>query len=181
MQSNQQVTLGYRPYLDGLRGVAVISVIIMHGHSGFMTGGYLGVDVFFALSGFLITSLLIREADANGQINFSHFYFRRALRIFPAFGLLLAIFCGYAIWGGLSGSTLTAEILSSGLYVSNWTRAFGLGYPVYMSHTWSLAIEEQFYFLWPPIFALLLKTCPDARTCARIARVSRTRRNSVEK
>ena len=163
MKPDQHYTLGYRPYLDGLRGIAVIAVILRHGQSGYLPGGFLGVDIFLALSGFLITSLLIREAETSGRIKFSHFYLRRALRLLPAFGLMLAVFCGYAIWSGVPGRMMAAEILPSGLYFSNWTRAFDLGYPIYLGHTWSLSVEEQFYLIWPVVCATVLVKF-DART-----------------
>ena len=147
--------LGYRPALDGIRAVAVIAVLA--GHSGWMSGGFLGVDVFFALSGFLITSLLLDEFDARGTIALSLFYARRALRLLPALSLFLVVCTGITL------STVPPEFGPLALqqaavvafYIANWAWAFGLSTGI-LGHTWSLAIEEQFYLLWPlALFGIL--------------------------
>jgi peptidoglycan/LPS O-acetylase OafA/YrhL len=153
------------PALDGLRAVAVLAVIIYH--FGLLPGGYLGVDLFFVLSGFLITSLLIREWDRRrGYISFRDFYLRRVLRLFPALGCVIAV--TVALIGALelsrppSNRQYVAGTLE-GLpfvvtFVGNWARALdpasSLGV---LGHTWSLAIEEQFYLLWPALFVLLMR------------------------
>ncbi|WP_433705784.1 acyltransferase family protein [Paraburkholderia sacchari] len=133
--------------LDGLRALAVLSVFF--GHTGLtpVKGGYIGVEVFFILSGFLITRLLAAEHSASGRIDFLAFYGRRARRLYPAlFGLLaaVALYCA-------SEPKLDArmEITPALFYFMNWVRAFGGYDAVLTGHTWSLAIEEQFYLLWP--------------------------------
>ena len=130
----------------------------MLGHSGLLAGGWLGVDVFFTLSGFLITSLLLEEHARTGSIRFRTFYARRALRLLPALFLMLLV-CGPIIIAASPPGGVTVKLLFLAaivLYVANWAIiarifAFPLG------HTWSLAIEEQFYALWPPALLLLLR------------------------
>lgn len=133
--------------LDGVRAIAVIIVIAFHTWPDAVPGGGFGVQIFFVLSGFLITSLLLQEFTANGRIDLPRFYLRRVLRLFPALYVVLFVTAVvYLIiapkWVGLK------TIAGTGLYLGNWFRAFGqwLG-P--LGHTWSLATEEQFYLLWP--------------------------------
>src|SRR5262249_38292598 len=147
-------SLGYRPSLDGFRAVAIIAVMGFHDGVSFAAGGSLGVDMFFVLSGFLITSLLIEEWAKNDSISLTRFYARRALRLLPALVVMLACYEIYALVR-LHGAELRAtelHILAALLYSANWVRA--LAGPNAMGdaipHTWSLAVEEQFYFLWPP-------------------------------
>ncbi|MBI2704939.1 MAG: acyltransferase [Actinobacteria bacterium] len=159
MREHRRARLDHLPALDGLRGVAVTGVLAFHG--GKLTGGFLGVDLFFVLSGFLITSLLLVEWDEHGSIDLRGFWTRRARRLLPAvFGLvalvavLAAVFAkAYELdpWRWDSFATL--------FYVANWWQiAGGAGYweqfnaPSPLRHTWSLAIEEQFYLIWPLIF-----------------------------
>ena len=146
----------YRPALDGLRGVGILTVMAYH--TGLLRGGWLGVDVFFALSGFLITSLLLEERARTGAISFRKFYVRRALRLLPAL-LLLIVGCRLALldsprpaYWGLDAANVAAVLF----YVANWAMLWGLGLGLF-GHAWSLAIEEQFYFLWPPLVALLCR------------------------
>lgn len=165
-QAKTQVfTLGHRPELDGLRGVSILLVLLLHlrlfettGVFG-LPGGFLGVDIFFVLSGFLITSLLVQEFDRTGSISLKGFYLRRALRLGPALAVLIPLACLFAIFAGaqrhetLQGAWLTLS------YVSNWFYAFGYGSPLDpLGITWSLAIEEQFYLVWPLTLALLLRS-----------------------
>lgn len=156
------------PALDGLRAVAVLAVIIYH--FGLLPGGYLGVDLFFVLSGFLITSLLIREWDRRrGHIGFRDFYLRRVLRLFPALGCVIIV--TVALTGFLelsrppSNRQYVAGILEGlplvAAFAGNWARALdpassSLGSLGMLGHTWSLAVEEQFYLLWPALFVLLM-------------------------
>ena len=169
----------YEPSLDGLRAIAVATVIVSHfWPSAGIQGGY-GVDVFFVLSGFLITTILRAEIAERDTINLFRFYARRALRLAPALGLLLIICLVLAIatrdWSAI------ADVGFTGLYVMNWARAFDLTYGGLLGHTWSLAIEEQFYFLWPlavlflrgksllwfSVVALILVTCWKAYLISR--------------
>lgn len=152
--------LGYVPALDGLRALAVILVMLVHAHFKYGTNGNLGVSVFFALSGFLITTLLLEEFNKNGTISFKGFYIRRTMRLFPPLYLLLAFIVVYAMFfcNPSDQKIIFQDIISSGLYIYNiawywgWsTKEFLLG------HTWSLGVEEQFYLLWPMLLFLCIK------------------------
>src|SRR5687767_8090708 len=135
---------GYHSGLDGLRGVAILAVMTYH--SGLGRGGYLGVDVFFALSGFLITTLLLEEHAATGTIAFGRFYARRALRLLPALLVFLAVWLAvlYATLDAKFWVSVTLFALSVLFYVANWVGIWVLPLGVY-GHAWSLSIEEQFY------------------------------------
>jgi peptidoglycan/LPS O-acetylase OafA/YrhL len=143
-------------------------VVIIY-HFGLLPGGYLGVDLFFVLSGFLITSLLIREWNRRGGgISFRDFYLRRVLRLFPALGCVIAVTVALTAFLELSrppSNRLYVVGTLEGLpwvvtFVGNWARALDpasfLGSLGLLGHTWSLAIEEQFYLLWPALFVLLM-------------------------
>ena len=148
--------LGYRPVLDGMRGIAVLLVMLMH--TGVVDNGYIGVDVFFGLSGFLITTLLCEEWERTGRISFRRFYERRARRLLPALVLVVGIFAGFYLAAEpFTGWPLGTRAASTLLFVNNWVVGFGgssrLGS---LGPTWSLAQEEQFYLIWPLILALLL-------------------------
>jgi peptidoglycan/LPS O-acetylase OafA/YrhL len=144
------------PALDGLRGAAVAAVVAFH--LGYLDGGYLGVDLFFTLSGFLITRLLIAEHHATGQIALGSFLGRRARRLMPA---LLVMLAGVALvtnfWGSTSDfAKVRGDSLATLGYVANWRSVLAdnnywalFSRPSPLQHTWSLAIEEQFYLLWP--------------------------------
>jgi peptidoglycan/LPS O-acetylase OafA/YrhL len=144
-------TLGYRPALDGFRGVAILLVLLHHLRLPYPTGGFVGVDIFFVLSGFLITSLLCEEQSQFGSIKFGYFYQRRALRLLPALILLIAAVMTLAL---LSGSPsrireLGKCSLAALLYAMNWLTALDRIAWSPLSHTWSLSSEEQFYLAWP--------------------------------
>lgn len=149
--------LGYRPALDGLRGTMTLGVMAAHVKESWCPGSFVYMDTFFIMSAYLITSLLIKGWRREGRIRFGHFYYRRALRLFPANYAMLAAFA-LAAWLLLDdfGGHLK-QILVAGLYVSNWTRAFEVPMPQFLGHTWSLSIEEQYYLLWPLLLAGLLK------------------------
>jgi peptidoglycan/LPS O-acetylase OafA/YrhL len=140
--------------LDGVRAVSIIFVLLVHISYGRLSGGFLGVDIFFVLSGYLITLLLLRERDTFGTINLKHFYVRRALRILPA--LLLA--CALALVLAPHSNVLATEKLRALsavlLFYANFLPAEYLGD---LAHTWSLAIEEQFYLVWPLALVLALR------------------------
>ncbi len=149
----------YDPSLDGVRAFAVMAVLFFHlpGASpgvSLLPGGWIGVDLFFVLSGFLITSILTGELDKTNTIRLKRFYLRRALRLMPAFVAMLIVTTAL---GALSKSHLH-DALQAGFfaatYTMNWYRAFSDGPLWLLGHSWSLAIEEQFYLVWPA--ALLL-------------------------
>jgi peptidoglycan/LPS O-acetylase OafA/YrhL len=153
--------LPYLPGLDGLRAVAMISVLLYH--AGFSVwGGFLGVESFFALSGFLITALLLAEWRADGRISLRRFWMRRARRLLPA--LLLALVGTVviaALWAPDDLARLRLDIVAALGYVINWYLiGSGQSYfdpalrPPLLQHLWSLAIEEQFYLFWPLLFGL---------------------------
>ncbi|HEV3212680.1 MAG TPA: acyltransferase family protein [Acidimicrobiales bacterium] len=158
--------LRYVRGLDGVRAFAVGAVIAYHAGVAHVSGGFLGVDTFFCLSGFLITSLLLGEARHTGTIRLGAFWARRARRLLPALFLVLA-FVGLFAWlaappGAFPG--LRLDSLSTLLYVANWHFILqGSSYfqaalaPSPLTHTWSLAIEEQFYLVWPLVVLALLK------------------------
>jgi peptidoglycan/LPS O-acetylase OafA/YrhL len=150
--------LRYEPALDGLRALAVAAVMLYHGQVAWARGGWLGVDLFFVLSGFLITGLLLAEWDGSGRIDLRGFWARRARRLLPA---LFAMLAAVAAYGALLASPATlARLRWDGLatlgYVANWRFAFShlnyfdqFGDPSPLTHMWSLGIEEQYYLLWP--------------------------------
>ena len=140
----------YWPALDGMRGVAVLLVVAYHGERALAPrGGAIGVTMFFTLSGFLITTLLLLERERTGRIGLGRFYWRRALRLLPALVALVVVTSAYAAVTGNQERTLDAA-LPVLLYVGNWMRTLrdseGLGL---LEHTWSLSVEEQFYLVWP--------------------------------
>ena len=141
-------SLAYNPALDGLRGVAVFLVFLTHLDITF-SGGRFGVDLFFVLSGYLISEVLI---NSQGSKNFLWvFYFKRFLRLFPALAALcvvVAVICGVS--GG--NGNIYKDVLSSILYTQSWTSGLKDGFSLYLGHTWSLSVEEQFYLLWPFIW-----------------------------
>lgn len=155
----------YQPALDGLRALAVAAVIAYHLGLHWMRGGYLGVDLFFVLSGYLITGLLYAEWEKSGTIRLRAFWSRRARRLLPA---LLAVLLVLGVWlaaggPGLNRYTLRADGLAALFYAANWHfisvhRSYFAQFsaPSPLEHTWSLAIEEQFYLLWPLLVTGLL-------------------------
>jgi peptidoglycan/LPS O-acetylase OafA/YrhL len=152
------VVLGYVPALDGLRGIAILLVLGVHAN-GLIPGGSFGVDLFFVLSGFLITSLLVGEWSSSGGISLRAFFRRRAFRLLPA------LVCMLGAWT-LAAALFRPERLRSILlgdvlglaYLTNVVRGVGADLPEpAFGHLWSLAQEEQFYLLWPPLFLLALR------------------------
>lgn len=149
--------LGRVPALDGLRGLAIAAVCGFHFFG--LTGGFLGVDVFFVLSGFLITTLLLEEREKRGRIDVAAFYRRRVRRLLPALGLLVTVAVGVA-WAS-DGAEHAAVVAGLGLYSVNFVRAFFTPYvPQPVGPLWSLGQEEQFYLLWPLLLIVLLKRWP---------------------
>lgn len=147
----------YMPGLDGLRAVAVLAVIAYHLEFGWAEGGLLGVGVFFTLSGYLITDLLLGRREAAGRLRLGDFWLRRARRLLPALFLMLAVVVVWvAFFHPSRMAELRGEVLAAVLYISNWWYIFhdvsyfaNFGPPPTLGHLWSLAVEEQFYVLWP--------------------------------
>jgi peptidoglycan/LPS O-acetylase OafA/YrhL len=167
-----ETRLRYMPALDGLRAAAVAAVLLYHGDVGWARGGYLGVDAFFVLSGFLITSLLLVEWQAARGIDLPGFWRRRARRLLPALFLVLGAVAVFAAgWAPAEMlQRLRGDAFAAIGYVANWRFiASGQSYfaqfatPSPLQHVWSLAIEEQFYLVWPPVFLLLLRLTRGSR------------------
>jgi len=153
----------FRPDIEGLRAVAIVAVLLCHAGVPFLAGGYVGVDVFFVISGFLITRLLVGELDRSGTISLRGFYARRAKRLLPLSAILLAAVgvLSMVLLSPLRNAEVAGDIVSSALYVANWHFAaqsvdyFAQGLePSPVLHLWSLAIEEQFYLVWPGLILL---------------------------
>ena len=153
LSERRSFRLGYQPSLDGLRGVSILAVMLYH--TGILTGGFLGVDMFFVLSGFLITSLLLEELATTGRVAFRAFYVRRALRLLPALVPVVVIAGGAMIVWDPSLAT-AGFVLSVVFYSANWAIVYGLPQGL-LGHAWSLAIEEQFYAIWPPLLLILTR------------------------
>jgi peptidoglycan/LPS O-acetylase OafA/YrhL len=161
----------YMPHVDGLRAIAVLSVILYHLGFKQFSGGYVGVDIFFVISGFLITRLIREEYLSTGKFSFSNFYIRRFRRLFPAFLATLAIcfivgalLLSNKLFSSLGHSTLYAIFSLSNIYfwkkVNYFTAESGLD-P--LLHTWSLSVEEQFYLFWPILIIFFLKNQNDLK------------------
>ncbi|MEV6825068.1 acyltransferase [Amycolatopsis sp. NPDC051102] len=152
------------PALDGLRGVAILGVLVFH--TGHLPGGFLGVDLFFALSGYLITDLLLREAEATGAVSLTAFWGRRIRRLLPALATMLAGVT-VLVWA-VGPPDLVRTTLDDGPWVQlnlvNWhLLAQSAGYwdrfgaQRVFEHLWSIAVEEQFYLLWPPVLLVIAR------------------------
>ncbi|GAB3098071.1 SGNH hydrolase domain-containing protein [Lysobacter terrae] len=163
----------FKPEVEGLRGVAVAAVVLAHAAVPGLSGGFIGVDVFFVISGYLITALLTRELATTGRVDYWHFYARRTRRLLPAFLLMLvATLCVAAAFLPANRWSLQATSGAfSSLWASNIYFAFkqfdyfadGAGGSLYL-HTWSLGVEEQFYLLWPVLLAFSWKRLAAAST-----------------
>jgi peptidoglycan/LPS O-acetylase OafA/YrhL len=153
----------YLPGVDGLRAVSVLLVLVFHSGLGWLPGGFVGVSVFFTLSGYLITTLLLRELDRSGRVSLPRFWARRVRRLTPAALVTVAAVCAWGWLGsGSFGPNLRHDALAAVANVANWRFAVSdVSYadlfsgPSPLLHTWSLAIEEQFYFVYPLAIALL--------------------------
>ena len=151
--------------LDGLRGIAVIAVVLYHADLGIVSGGFLGVDVFFVLSGFLITSILLNEILSSGTIDRANFYLRRIRRLFPAvIVVLIASIIAAGFWAHDAAYGVRRDLPWALTFVLNWSYLFfnqsyfvNLSRPPLLQHLWSLSIEEQFYVLWPLVLIALAR------------------------
>src|SRR5690348_10194371 len=149
--------LAYRPGLDGLRAIAVTGVFVYHARIDWLPGGFLGVDLFFVLSGYLITSLLLVEWEARNRIDLRRFWLRRARRLLPALVVVvLGALVLAAIFARSDLRNTRSDAVSSLLYYTNWHLILARhsyfaihGSPSLLQHLWSLAVEEQFYLVWP--------------------------------
>ncbi|MEL7130018.1 MAG: acyltransferase, partial [Pseudomonadota bacterium] len=157
--TNGSLASGYLRHVDGLRGVSVLLVVFYHAWPKSLPGGFIGVDVFFVISGFLITRLLVAEVIDTGRINYGRFLVRRVRRLWPTFALVViaSFLVGYLILGTDAYIALAEAALASLFFVSNWYFASGFDYfneaqnQNLLLHTWSLAVEEQFYLLYPAL------------------------------
>ncbi|MFM7645119.1 MAG: acyltransferase family protein [Sphingomonadales bacterium] len=160
MEKNNAPNLGYSPSLDGLRAIAIILVLLSHANFRWGLNGGLGVSVFFALSGFLISTLLMEEFRKFGDVSFKGFYIRRTMRLFPALYVLLLFILGYAFFfrNMADQKLIYQDVTASALYVYNvaWYWGWCLK-EMLLYHTWSLGVEEQFYLFWPLILYVCLK------------------------
>ena len=157
----------YRADIDGLRAIAVVSVIIYHIESSLLPGGFLGVDIFFVISGFLITGLLLKELQKTEKLNLQAFYVRRVKRILPALltVILSTLIVGFLIFTPADYFSLLKSAIASLLSLANVFFYFNLdqGYfakdtaEVPLLHMWSLAVEEQFYLIWPLLMTFIYK------------------------
>ncbi len=153
--------LPYMPGIDGLRAIAVVAVLLYHAEFGFIPGGFLGVEVFLVISGYLITSLLILERVRTGTIDLKEFWTRRARRLLPALGvLLILVTTGALLFARDALFRLNQDVLAALTYSTNWVMIFrqesyfeGFARPPLLRHLWSLAVEEQFYLFFPLLFA----------------------------
>ena len=156
--------LGYVPALDGLRALSVCAVIAYHAGLSPTPGGFLGVEVFFVISGFLITSLMLQEREETGRISLRMFWMRRARRLLPALAAMLIVtLIGVALVWTNAAPDFRRDVLPSIFYVSNWWQIFGVDVPYFgtgalpvLRHLWSLAVEEQWYLAWPIVFVALI-------------------------
>lgn len=162
--------------LDGLRALAIAAVLVFHLRPTALTGGFLGVDVFFVVSGFLITTLLLREMATRGRLDLPKFWVRRARRLLPALVLVVvtsvsvSLLIGEDLLVGIGRQSLGALTFSSNwIEIAAGSSYFAATSPQLFANFWSLAVEEQFYLLWPILFALVLALLPSPRRRAGVA------------
>lgn len=154
----------YLPGLDGLRALAVVAVIVYHANSSWLPGGFLGVEVFFVISGYLITLLLVAEHERTGAVSLRDFWIRRARRLLPALLVMLLLLTFWTTFFEKDAlGALRGDVVAGLFYVSNWFQVWvGAGYTAVndfapLRHLWSLAVEEQFYLVWPLVMMLILR------------------------
>src|SRR6202167_460280 len=160
----------YMPGLDGLRAIAVLAVIAYHLGFGWASGGLLGVTVFFTLSGYLITDLLLSQYAA-GRLQLREFWLARARRLLPALFVMLVVVSVW-VWADDRAqlSVVRGEVFAGVFYISNWWQSFQhvsyfarFGPPSPLNHLWSLAVEEQFYIVWPWLLLLGIRVTKERR------------------
>ena len=176
MSNRESEGTSFRPDIQGLRALAVLFVVFYHARFPFFSGGYVGVDVFFVISGYLISGLLLREMERTGSIALLNFYARRIRRLLPAASvMLLATMVMARLWlSPLEQVELAPSVFFSAVYASNlWFASRATDYLAgdvhdnLLLHTWSLSVEEQFYLVWPALILLAARI--------RVARQLRTR------
>ena len=161
---SEETRMGYQPALDGLRALSVIAVISYHAGIDWIPGGFIGVEVFFVVSGFLITSLMIDEQHVSGKVSLKQFWIRRARRLLPAlFTMLIASLVAVTFFAKDSAPDFRQDVLPALGYFSNWWQIYFVDTPYFaanslpmLRHLWSLAVEEQWYVLWPIAFVFVL-------------------------
>ncbi|MFM7224290.1 MAG: acyltransferase family protein, partial [Actinomycetota bacterium] len=170
--------LGYLPGLDGLRAISILAVLFFHHYfifgatRGFIPGGFLGVEVFFVVSGYLITALILAERRTTGRVSLRDFWIRRARRLLPALYVMLAAVIAYSLlFLPDTIPTLKGDTVAALTYTSNWWQIvaersyfIAAGRPELLKHLWSLAIEEQFYLFWPLVLTFGLRALGRSRT-----------------
>ena len=174
--SRSPALLGYRPALDGIRGIAITLVVVHHAaaflmpaqESRVLPGGFLGVDLFLVLSGFLITTLLMERRERE-EHPIRTFYLRRLLRLVPAVAALLAANFLYALVRGVGVADALRSVVVVLAYVTNWAELAGISISPYITHLWSLGIEEQFYLVWPVVLFSGLRAWGSRRRLAVLA------------
>ena len=161
---SEETRLGYQPALDGLRALSVIAVMLYHAGIYWIPGGFIGVEVFFVVSGFLITSLMIDEQHVSGKVSLKQFWIRRARRLLPAlFAMLIAALVAVTFFAKDSAPDFRRDVGPALSYFSNWWQIYFVDTPYFaanslpmLRHLWSLAVEEQWYVLWPVVFVFVL-------------------------
>jgi len=157
----------YRPDVQGLRAIAVLLVVIYHSGIGYFPGGYIGVDIFFVISGYLITGLLHRELEHSGSVDFMQFYAKRIRRLLPAVTVVLitTVIAAWYLYSPLEMKQFSSSAFATSIYLSNaWFAHLAMDYLAESAsanpllHTWSLSVEEQFYFVWPLFIFILART-----------------------
>jgi peptidoglycan/LPS O-acetylase OafA/YrhL len=158
----QTYPLGYAPGLDGLRGLMTVGVLVAHTRAALAPGSILYMDIFFVMSGYFITGLLLRDWDSHRRIRFGAFYARRFARLLPPFAALIVAYLtvGWIVLPDRRATTIDAG-MAFGYVMDLWNAGFfpsvRIDRPTYLGHTWSLAIEEQFYLVWPWLLAIMLR------------------------
>ena len=161
---SEETRMGYQPALDGLRALSVMAVILYHAGIHWIPGGFIGVEVFFVVSGFLITSLLIDEQHVSGKVSLKQFWIRRARRLLPAlFTMLVVALVAVTFFAKDSAADFRRDVVPALAYFSNWWQIYFVETPYFaanslpmLRHLWSLAVEEQWYVLWPVVFTFVL-------------------------
>ncbi len=176
-EAMKRKAVSFRPDIEGLRGIAVLLVVAFHAHIQLWRGGFLGVDIFFVLSGYLITALLLQELESSGTLNLVGFYARRARRLLPAAAVVVVfvVVAGIFLLSPIEQIRYSKTALATTLYSSNlwfihqssdYFAADTANNP--LLHTWSLAVEEQFYFVWPVLVWIGFPSVPVAQRTLQV-------------